>query len=104
MPISQAREEAEYGFMYFRGYLDICEEALSPKITKETPTELHSVYYEAKGVVVAITPWNYPFSMCIWMTVQALLAGNCVIFKTSKEVILTGKLIESIFQESVLPS
>lgn len=103
MPISQAREEAEYGYMYFRGYLEMCEEALKPKITKETETELHTVYYEAKWVVVAIAPWNYPFSMCIWMTIQALLAGNSVILKTSQEVILTGKLIESIFQESLLP-
>ena len=103
MPIVQARDEVEYGYMYFKGYLEMCETALKPHITKETATELHQVSYEAKWVVAAIAPWNYPFSMCIWTSIQALLAGNAVIFKTSKEVILTGKVIADIFWESTLP-
>ncbi len=103
MPISEAREEVQNGYNYFQGYLDMCEEALNPEITKETASELHRVYYEPKGVVAAIAPWNYPFSMCIWTSIQALLAGNSVIFKTSKEVIVTGKLIADIFAESTLP-
>ena len=82
MPIVQARDEVEYGYMYFRGYLQMCEDALKPEITKETDTELHTVFYEPKWVVAAIAPWNYPFSMCIWTSIQALLAGNTVIFKT----------------------
>ena len=89
MPISEAREEVQNGYNYFQGYLDICEAALNPEITKETVSELHRVFYEPKGVIAAIAPWNYPFSMCIWTSIQALLAGNCVMFKTSKEVIVT---------------
>lgn len=103
MPILQARDEVEYGYMYFRWYLQMCEDALKSHTTKETETELHRVFYEPKWVVAAIAPWNYPFSMCIWTSIQALLAGNCVIFKTSKEVILTGKLIADIFSQSELP-
>ena len=103
MPISQARDEVDYWYMYFEGYLKICEDALSPEITKENSRELHTVFYEPKWVVLAIAPWNYPFSMCIWTSIQALLAGNTVVFKTSKEVILTGKLIADIFAESTLP-
>lgn len=74
MPIVQAREEVGYGYVYFAGYLEMCETALKPEITKETETELHTVFYEAKGIVAAIAPWNYPFSMCIWTSIQALLA------------------------------
>ena len=74
MPIVQARDEVEYGYMYFKGYLEMCENALKSEITKETDTEVHTVFYEPKGVVAAIAPWNYPFSMCIWTTIQALLA------------------------------
>jgi succinate-semialdehyde dehydrogenase / glutarate-semialdehyde dehydrogenase len=103
MPILQSREEVEYGYIYFWGYLEMCEVALKPEITKETESELHTVFYEPKGVIAAIAPWNYPFSMCIWTSIQALLAGNTVIFKTSKEVILTGKCIADIFSESPLP-
>ncbi len=103
MPVRQARDEVEYGMVYFSWYLDHATDHLSPLITRETPTELHTVYYEPRWVVVAITPWNYPFSMCIWTCIQALLAGNSVIWKTSKECILTGRLIADIFARSDLP-
>jgi succinate-semialdehyde dehydrogenase / glutarate-semialdehyde dehydrogenase len=103
MPIRQARDEVQYGMMYFSWYLDNALKYLSPEVTRETESELHTVYYEPKWVVAAIAPWNYPFSMMIWTSMQALLAGNSVIFKTSKEVILTGKLISDLIEKSNLP-
>lgn len=103
MPIRQARDEVQYGMMYFRWYLDHASEYLAPEITRETEQELHIVTHEPHGVVVAIAPWNYPFSMMIWTCMQALLAGNSVIFKTSKECILTGKLIDDLIRSTSLP-
>jgi succinate-semialdehyde dehydrogenase / glutarate-semialdehyde dehydrogenase len=103
MPIRQARDEVAYGMIYMRWYIDHAVEYLSPEITRETSTELHTVYYEPRWVIAAIAPWNYPFSMCIWTCIQALLAGNSVIFKTSKECILTGRLIAEIISRSDLP-
>jgi aldehyde dehydrogenase (NAD+) len=41
--------------------------------------------------------------LCIWACIQPLLAGNTVIWKISKEVILTGKLIADIIRRSDLP-
>jgi succinate-semialdehyde dehydrogenase/glutarate-semialdehyde dehydrogenase len=41
--------------------------------------------------------------MFVWTCIQALLAGNSIIFKTSKECILTGKLIEEIMTQSGIP-
>jgi len=89
MPIAQSRDEVTYGMTYFRWYLDNAVECLAPEITRETDNELHTVFYEPRGIIVAIAPWNYPFSMAIWTCIQPLLAGNSVIFKTSRECILT---------------
>jgi acyl-CoA reductase-like NAD-dependent aldehyde dehydrogenase len=41
--------------------------------------------------------------MFVWTCIQALLAWNSVIFKTSKEVILTWKIIANIVKNSSLP-
>jgi succinate-semialdehyde dehydrogenase / glutarate-semialdehyde dehydrogenase len=41
--------------------------------------------------------------MFVWTCIQALLTGNSMIFKTSKECILTGKLIEEIMNQSGMP-
>ncbi len=103
MPIRQARDEVSYGLLYFRGYLDTAEKYLSDEVTRETDTELHIVSYEPKWVIAAITPWNYPFMLCIWACIQPLLAGNTVVWKISKEVILTGRLIENIMKTTELP-
>ena len=103
MPIVQAREEMEYGYMYFEWYLKDAEKFLNPEITRQTDTEIHTVYHEPKGVVAAIAPWNYPFSMGIWASIQSLLAGNAVIFKTSKETILTWAALEACFKDAGFP-
>lgn len=103
MPIRLARDEVQYGLNYFLWYLDNTEVSLAPEVVFENDTEIHTVFYEPKGVIAAITPWNYPFMLCIWACVQPLLAGNTVVWKISKEVILTGELIGSIIEKSSLP-
>lgn len=103
MPIRQARDEVQYGMNYFSWYLENAKQCLSPEVTFENDAEIHAVHYEPKGIVAAIAPWNYPFSMFVWTSIQALLAGNVVIFKTSKDVILTGKLIADIADSCNIP-
>lgn len=103
MPIRLARDEVSYGLSYMLWYLDHAEESLTPEIVFENDTEIHMVTYEPKGVIAAITPWNYPFMLCIWACVQPLLASNTIVWKISKEVILTGKLIGSLIENSSLP-
>lgn len=48
MPIRQARDEVQYGMTYFDWYLENAIRILSPEITHESETEIHTVYYEPK--------------------------------------------------------
>lgn len=48
MPIKLARDEVGYGIGYMDWYLEHAEEALSPTVTHETETEIHTVTYEPK--------------------------------------------------------
>ena len=104
MPIRIARDDIQYGLTYFSWYLENAEKYLSPEVTFESDSEIHTVFYEPKWLIVAITPWNYPCMLFTWACIQPLLAGNSVIWKISKEVILTGKLIADIFGKSNLPT
>lgn len=103
MPIKLARDEVQYGLNYYLWYLDNAVSSLSPEVVFENHTEIHTIYYEPKWVIAAITPWNYPFMLCIWACIQPLLAGNVVVWKISKEVILTWKIIGDIIKNSSLP-
>src|SRR3954471_13812579 len=57
---------------------------------------------EPLGVVVGITPWNYPLMMAIWKMGPALAAGNVQIIKPSEQTPLSTLRFAELAQE-VLP-
>jgi aldehyde dehydrogenase (NAD+) len=72
---------------------------MKPKKVK-TPIALFGsksfIQYEAKGVVLILAPWNYPFSLLINPLVAAIAAGNCVIARPSEKTPHTAKVLESV--------
>jgi aldehyde dehydrogenase (NAD+) len=42
------------------------------------------IAYEPKGVVLIISPWNFPFNLTFGPLVSAIAAGNCAIIKPSE--------------------
>ena len=59
------------------------------------------IYYEPFGVVLVISPWNYPFFLGIVPIISAFLAGNAVVYKPSEITPLRG-LFEDIFAANPL--
>lgn len=54
------------------------------------------VHYEAKGVVLIMAPWNYPFQLAMNPLVAAIAAGNVVMLRPSEKTLATGIVIERI--------
>ncbi|MFA6695927.1 MAG: aldehyde dehydrogenase [Sphaerochaeta sp.] len=48
------------------------------------------------GIVLIMSPWNYPFQLTIAPLVSALAAGNCVIVKPSRYSSHTSQVLESL--------
>src|SRR5436190_15592931 len=104
MPVSVCNQiDIDPGLLYMRGYLDFAEQWLAPEITYETKEEIHTLFFEPRGVAGISVPWNYPFTLFIWGIMQNLIVGNTVVFKSSEECPLTGKLLEDIMQSANLP-
>lgn len=59
---------------------------------------------ESVGVVGAITPWNYPFLMAAWKIASAIILGNTVVFKPSKEASLSCLELAKILEKAELPA
>jgi len=57
------------------------------------------VQYEARGTVLIIAPWNYPFSLNIAPLISAIAAGNCAIIKPSELSKHTSKLISRMVSD-----
>lgn len=62
------------------------------------------VEYRPRGVVLVISPWNYPFQLSVIPVVTALAAGNTVILKPSEVTPAVGRLIEDLFAQAELPA
>ena len=50
-------------------------------------------FYEPFGVVLAISAWNYPFTLSLTPLIGALAAGNCCILKPSELAPHTSQLL-----------
>lgn len=56
------------------------------------------VYPEPYGVVLIMSPWNYPFQLTIAPLIGAIAAGNCTVIKPSAYSKHTSSVISQIIQ------
>jgi len=56
------------------------------------------------GVVLAISPFNYPVNLSLAKIIPALLVGNTVVFKAASNGSLTGGFIAKLFAETNIPA
>lgn len=61
------------------------------------------LYPEPYGVVLIISPWNYPFQLAIAPLIGAIAAGNCAIIKPSEFTPNTSNLLCEMIQEIFPP-
>jgi aldehyde dehydrogenase (NAD+) len=61
------------------------------------------IRYEPKGTCLIISPWNYPFNLCIGPLVSALAAGNNAILKPSELTPNTSAVIRELVGQTFAP-
>ncbi len=59
--------------------------------------------YAPIGVVLIITPWNYPLGISLTGVATALAAGNTVVLKPAPATTLIGLALGAIFKKAGLP-
>lgn len=58
------------------------------------------IYPEPKGVILIVSPWNYPFQLAISPLIGAIAAGNCIVLKPSNQSKATEKIISKIITDT----
>lgn len=56
--------------------------------------------YEPYGVTLVMSPWNYPFLLCIGPLIGAIAAGNCCVLKPSNYSPNTSAVIAKMIKEA----
>ncbi|MBS7007341.1 aldehyde dehydrogenase [Anaerostipes sp.] len=74
---------------------------------KPTPlSQFHAESFEVPeplGVVLIISPWNYPLLLTLAPLIGAIAAGNCCILKPSKDAPSVSGMIRHIIEEAFTP-
>jgi succinate-semialdehyde dehydrogenase/glutarate-semialdehyde dehydrogenase len=78
------------------------EEPVEPQVLLFGHKEC-ALVYEPFGVVLVITPWNYPFSIALLGVATALAAGNTVVLKPAPATTLIGLKIGELVRSAGLP-
>ncbi len=58
------------------------------------------IYHEPKGVVLIISPWNYPLNLLFTPFIGAIAAGNTVVLKPSEYTPAISAVMKKIISES----
>ena len=103
-PIVQSENEIKSTLKNIKWDLENAKDCIASEITFESDKEIQKVFYEPKGIVVAISPFNYPFSLCCAIAFQNLIVGNVVISKPDPNLLLLYKFLKEILNNSNLPA
>ena len=60
------------------------------------------IYHDPYGVVLIVSPWNYPFHLAIMPLIGAISGGNCAVVKTSASAAASSAIIKEMIS-SVFP-
>ena len=66
--------------------------------------ELNQLSRAGRGVIAAISPWNFPVAIFTGQVVGALAAGNCVIAKPAEQTPLAAARVVELFHQAGVPS
>ena len=70
----------------------------------QPPGERNELRYVARGVVAAISPWNFPLAIPMGMASAALAAGNAVVLKPAEESPGCGAIVVEALRAGGVPS
>ncbi len=102
-PLADARGEIAYAAEFFRWNSEEAVRIRGSIGTAPAGAGKIIVRHPPVGVVVMVTPWNFPAAMITRKVAPALAAGNAVVIKPPKEAPLTALRVADLLQEAGVP-
>ncbi|GGD27957.1 bifunctional proline dehydrogenase/L-glutamate gamma-semialdehyde dehydrogenase PutA [Aureimonas glaciei] len=95
--IAEIREAVDF----CRFYADEAERLFDAPVVLPGPTgEENRLRYRSRGVVVAISPWNFPLAIFVGQVAAALAAGNVVVAKPAEQTPLVAAAAVALLKEA----
>ncbi len=110
MMMDEAGKTIEDGIAEVREAVDFCRyyanqaETLMAAQTLPGPNgESNRLTCEPRGVIVCISPWNFPLAIFTGQVVAALVTGNAVIAKPAEQTPLVAKFVLELAMSAGIP-
>jgi RHH-type transcriptional regulator, proline utilization regulon repressor / proline dehydrogenase / delta 1-pyrroline-5-carboxylate dehydrogenase len=101
-PLQQADVEVSEAADFCRYYAAEMER-LDAEIVYDVAGESDRYFYRPKGIVLVISPWNFPLAIPTGMTVAALVTGNCALLKPAATTAVIAAKLSEILIEAGIP-
>lgn len=102
-PLAEARGEVAYGASFIDWFAEegrrIYGDVIAPHMTDKRILAIK----QPVGVVVAITPWNFPLAMITRKVSPAIAAGCTVVIKPSEDTPLTALAVCELARQAGIP-
>ena len=79
--------------------LESLQSWLTPEVVETPPTMLHGksvIYSRPKGVVLVISPFNFPIVLALSPLLGAIAAGNCCVLKPSEMTPNCARVLQAL--------
>ncbi len=102
-PMSDAIGEVAYAAEFFRWNAEEAVRIRGTVATSPSGANKMLVHHPPVGVVLMVTPWNFPAAMITRKVAPALAAGNAVVVKPPSETPLTALRLAQLLEAVGLP-
>ena len=103
-PLAESRGEIDYGASFIEWFAEEAKRLNGETIASHLPNAEMLVRREALGVVVLVTPWNFPHAMITRKAAAAIAAGCPVVVHPSSETPLSALALAELAERAGIPA
>lgn len=102
--LNNAINDVREAIDFCRYYAVQAEQHFAHPVVLPGPTgEYNHLSYEGRGVMVCISPWNFPLAIFTGQLSSALVTGNAVLAKPAEQTPFIAKVAVDLFHEAGVP-
>ena len=102
-PLFESRLEVDGSADHFDYFAEFARRIEGDVLPSDNPNQTVMILRLPIGVVVAITPWNFPSAMVARKLAPALITGNSVVVKPSSSTPLSAVEMVKLIEEAGVP-
>ena len=101
-PITQSQHDVSRSILNVRFFADHARQSMADAYPMDSGHHAYS-RWEPVGVVVAISPWNFPLMLGTWKVMPALAWGNTVVWKPAEDTPVSAAILGRLAIEAGFP-